>query len=992
MDTNIETSNMTEDSGAPKKPNILSRFLAFLRDTQNKISLSKSSYLFFCFIVPIALMYLIYVAKEIFPFGNGSVLVLDLSGQYVYFFEGLRNTVYGDGSMLYTFFRSLGGEFMGMYAYYLASPFSYIVALFPQSKMLEALLTIILLKVGCCGLSFGWYLHKNSKNHNKAVSVIFAVMYSLCAYAVVYQHNIMWIDALIWLPLITYGIEQLVKNGKYKLFVISLALCIMSNFYIGYMTCIYVMLYYFYFCFAHSKEEINPHNIKYPFIRSFVRIAVFSLIAVAISAFIILAAYYSLTFGKNEFTDPNWTFRTKFDFIDFFTKFLPGSYDTVRPKGLPFVYCGVLTLFLIPVYFMSGKISSREKIASLAFVVIFVLFFISSPFDLIWHGFQAPNWLNYRYSFMFCFFLLVLAYKGFGNLRASSPKLIFGICGALILFVAFCQKETFTTYVKSEEKLLVLETIWLTIILALVFAAILCLLIRQKKPKVRENITTILAIIVCIEFFCSSFTCLGQFGKDVGYTSYSKYNNQLEKLRPIVNEIKEKDTGFYRMEKTFYNKKNENMALGIRGLSNSTSTLNSEVITFMHYMGYMSRSHLTVYRGGNPVNDSILGIKYIIDNESSQKLSKLYDLTTTNGDCSAYYNEHALSIAYGVDPSVNEFKMKDYNTHFERLNALVKSMLGNDKAPNIFIPVSKNKINISHSAIKQSGSGLYINYQPKDSGTSGYITYTFTPLESGEYYFYPACKKNVASTLYINGKKYGEILGSETNSIVHLGNFESGKKVTLKLEIKESISLSSVYNSIWYFDEAAFEESFAQLKSNPQFNVTEYTEDNLIGNISTKSDSQTIMTTIPFDEGWQVYLDGKKVDTYKTLDALLAFDISSAGDHTLELKYCPTIYKVGGAVSIMGILIFALLCLLDLIFYFTKYRRSNSNRYASLGEKWVLEDFDETVDELPPPPLEEQEEVIEVIETIESQESFDNTEITDEESVEQNDGTDKGEL
>ena len=85
---------------------------------------SEYRYLGFAFLIPVILMYLLYVAMEIHPFGNGSVLVLDLNAQYVYFYEALRAWIYGDGSLLYSFGRSLGGEFMGIYAYYIASPFS----------------------------------------------------------------------------------------------------------------------------------------------------------------------------------------------------------------------------------------------------------------------------------------------------------------------------------------------------------------------------------------------------------------------------------------------------------------------------------------------------------------------------------------------------------------------------------------------------------------------------------------------------------------------------------------------------------------------------------------------------------------------------------------------------------------------------------------------------------------------------------------------------
>ena len=73
---------------------------------------SPDLYLALCFILPVVIMYLIYLSRQIHPFGDGSVLVLDLNGQYVYFFEALRNFVHGDASQLYSFSRALGGEFM----------------------------------------------------------------------------------------------------------------------------------------------------------------------------------------------------------------------------------------------------------------------------------------------------------------------------------------------------------------------------------------------------------------------------------------------------------------------------------------------------------------------------------------------------------------------------------------------------------------------------------------------------------------------------------------------------------------------------------------------------------------------------------------------------------------------------------------------------------------------------------------------------------------
>jgi len=924
---------------------------------QERISSSPYSYMLYCFLVPVAVMYFIYIAMEIHPFGDGSVLVLDLNGQYVSFYEALRSIIYGDGSMLYSFSRGLGGEFIGIYAYYIASPLSYIVALFPQSRILDALLTIILLKVGLCGLSFGFYLHKNSKQTNKPVVIALSVMYALCAYAVVYQNNIMWIDALIWLPLITYGIEQLIKNRKYKLFVISLSLCIMSNFYIGYMTCIYVALYYFYYSIAHPQSYLNPRGEKLHYLRSFIRITCFSLLAVAISAFIILGAYYSLGFGKTEFSNPNWSFKTKFDFLDFFTKFLPGSYDTVRPKGLPFVYCGVLTLILVPVYFLTKKISSREKIASLAFICVFILSFIARPLDLIWHGFQLPNWLNYRYSFMLCFFLLVLAYKGFGNLRSVSEKFILGICAFIILFVTVCDKLKFESYVESNEALLNLETVWLTIFATVAFLVTLCLLIRKKNPLTRENVAGILTVLVCVEIFCSGFACVNQHRNDVGgYTTaqatYSFYNTFIGDLRPIVNDITESDKGFYRAEKLVHKKKNDNMALGLKGISNSTSTLNAETIRFLNRMGYVATSNYSFYYGGNPVNDSLLGVKYIIDLQTSDKLDTYYEPYKTNGKYTAYYNPYALSLAFGVDSAVADFDMERYSSgyehHFQRMNALVTAMIGNDTLPNIFIPVDKSDITTQKSSdCMQSTLGSSITYSSSGDETDPYVTYTFIAPRSEEYYFYAPSKGSSSVKLTVNNADMGTYLSNDKKYIVPIGYFSEGEEVTIKLSLNEDeITLYSNYNYIWYIDRAAYETAFTALRNAPQFNITEYTDDNLKGNIATTAPTQMMQTTIPYDEGWKVYVDGDEVEIFKTLDALIAFNIDGDGEHTLEFKYSPKIYKVGAMISTVGIAVFVLLCILDTIFYFTIIKKKERDLCSNSESYWILEDFDKDCEEL----------------------------------------------
>ncbi len=898
---------------------------------QERISASPSSYLAFCFIVPVILMYLVYLAMEIHPFGDGSVLVLDLNGQYVYFFEAIRNMVYGEGSLLYSFFRALGGEFMGIYAYYLASPLSYIVALFPQAKILEAMLTILLLKVGLCGLSFGFYLHKHTTNPNRPVIVAFSVMYALSAFAVVHQNNLMWTDTIFWLPLLVYGLEQLILNRRYKLYVISLAMTLMSNYYIGYMACIFSVLYFFYYYFAQEKDVINPRRERAHFLRTGMRFALFSVLAAAIAGFVILAAYYSLTFGKNDFSSPSWAFRTNFKLLDFLTKFLPGSYDTVRPEGLPFVYCGLLAVILVPVYFMARPIRAREKVAAVLLIAAFVLSFWIRPLELVWHGFQRPNWLNHRYSFMFCFLFLCLAYRGFGHLKKVGEKFILGVCAFLVLFVAICEKMTFETYVTSDEKILALETVWLTVFAAVALLVLLCLIIRTDKEKHKKNFSAILAAVVCIEIFCSSLACVVAFDRDVMYSGYSGYNKFLSGIRPIVNRVKEEDTGFYRMEKLIHRSFNDNMALGIRGLSNSTSTLNADTLIFLEGLGYVSKSHLSQYRGGTPVSDSLLGLKYLIDAEESDEIAWFYDVAFLENGYDAYYNPYALSLAYGVDGRITDFDFSKYDLPFSRLNDLVGAMLGDDTAPLIFQPVATQETKSSNCEVSQTGNGT--TYTPVEDKKCTF-SYTLQATKEGHYYFYLPTSQNNVVALQVNGFGQGNYLGPDDSCIVDLGEYREGERIHVVLTLKENaVTVLNGYPYFWYFNESTFKEAFDRLQAQPQFKIGEdFSEDHLIGTIETNKENQLIQTTLAFDKGWKIYVDGKEVETFETLNALVAFHIDEAGSHTLEMRYRPVIYVLGWTVSTVGLSVFVLLCATEWVI---KKRRHNRPLFDAIDEPWL---------------------------------------------------------
>lgn len=875
----------------------------------------EHSYLFWAFFLPFAIMVLIYIAMEVYPFGTSSVLVLDLNGQYIGFFEALRDWVYGEGSLTYSFGRALGGEFLGIYAYYLASPLSYIVALFPKHSILEALFLMLTLKCGLSGLTFGFYLHKTRRGSKSAV-IMFSLMYALSAYAVVQQHNTMWIDNLILLPLIAIGIEELIKNRRYKLFTLSLALALLSNFYIGYMTCIFVLAYFFYYYFAHTAKDGNPLGEKYHFWRALLRTGVFSAIAIGISCVVLLPALYSLTFGKTTFSNPNFSPYQRFDFLDLISKLFPGSYDTVRPEGLPFVYCGTLALILLPFYFLSKKITVREKIASGIFLLFFVVSFNINTLDMIWHGFQRPNWLNYRYSFMFCFFVLVLAYKAFSDIRSIEPRSVLAVGSVLCIILFIIQKFDY-------ENMPDFGGIWLSLACVIVLTLAVVMLIRTKAF---ENTAMIVTVLVCLELFCAGLLNLISLDKDVVISNYASYHTYIDEIQPIIDEIKADDDSFYRMETTEHKKIVDPLCLGFRGFTNSTSTLNSETITFLARMGLSSRSHWSKYLGGTPVFDSLMGLKYLVAKQG-EEITSLYTLKTEDELYAAYENPYALPIAYTVssdvkgvyfsDPGDNTYydeendtyvsRYTEYNSPLERMNALVTAMLGSDEKIELFVPV---KIaDTAYDNINMSYTTGHRKYSPLNSNSAASIIWTLDAVGSNQIFCYFPSDYTREVTLKLNGASYGDYFANESYRIVSLGSFSDGDDVKLTMTLKgDDLYLMSGESYFYYLDEELFAEIMPRL-AECGFSIESYTEDHFVGTITGTAERRTVFTSIPYDKGWIVKVDGVAVETYEILDALIAFDIEP-GEHTLELTYRPDALVYGIVITAVS----SLLLLLIMIF------------------------------------------------------------------------------
>ena len=875
------------------------------------------AYLAVAFLCPALVLLAAYFAFGVYPFGGESVLVLDLNAQYVYFFGALRRVLHGDASLFYSFSRALGGEFLGIFAYYLASPLSFLVALFPADNILDALLVIFTLKCGLCSLTLAYYLEAHNIGTRPA-RIIFGALYALSGYGMIYQHNTMWIDCMMLLPLVALGIEKLIAEKKYLLFTLSLGLAIFSNFYIGYMMCIFCFIYFFY---AYFCIDTNPLGEKKHFLRALLRMGLFSAIAVGLAACIILPTYYSLGFGKTTFSNPTYGYQPRFDLIDLAAKLFLNAYDTVRPEGLPILYCGMLTLLFVPLFFIAKKVPLREKVGTGALIGIFVLSFSIDAVDKFWHGMQAPNWLNYRYSFMLIFILIVAAAKAFREVRSFTAAQIGGVCGGLFLLALNVQKLSIDNMHESDLDRDLL-CIWLSILFIAVYAAVVSLF---KSRHYRHAAHSVLAVIVCAELLLSSVVSICYLDDDVVCSTRKSYLDNKHRYEDSVNYILENDDGFYRFDKTKHALIDTPMALGIRGFTNSTSTLNRETIDFLRYMGLASKSHWSKYLGATAPFDTLLGVKYVIvdgDYDIPDTYVHVYDGKETG----VYENPDALSIAYAVNGALKDFHLaypSDYKdgladgkyekftapyTPPERMNRMTAAMLGEEGERRMFVPIED--VETRDTNLNSSYIAEHTKYAPINESASATLYYTISVPADGIVYMYLPSDYPRECTLTVGGADKGTVMGNETNRMIALGSFRAGETVTVGLTLKDkNLYIRADEPYFWQVDDAVYTETAAALGEH-QLNITKWSETRFEGTLSATDARTTVFTSIPYDANWRVTVDGEAVETCKLLDALVGFDVTP-GEHTVVIRYVPRQFYLGLCITCAAALLLLIIILLD---------------------------------------------------------------------------------
>ena len=779
-------------------------------------------------ILPIVIMLIVYIFNHIYPFGDNIVAMGDGYNQYPGMLNNFLNILKGKENLFYTFKGLLGFNTYATLVYYTFNITNIFGLLF--SNVMQFYNFIVIFKIMLCSLTMFIYLNYVRK---RKINYLFSICYALSTYNLLYYFNYMWFDSIILLPIVMMGIEKIFKEDSYLLYVVNLSCTIIFNFYIGYMICIFSVIYFIY------KSIIKGFNksriFKYLF---------YSLLSGLISAFALVPVVLELLNGKAELISEFAKDYFKFDLdgISTFYKLTFASFSNGDLEyGTPNVYVSLFVYINALLYFFNSRIKLKERLASLGVCLFFLLSVSFNLLDYFWHMMSMPIFYPVRYSFIFSFFLIYLGFRNFIRYDKKNWKFNLGFYTLFVVMIGIGFVTSGNLDIDERQNLMA-KLIYLGISFVFMFYYIFMLNHKEFKKYI--------VYVVIIELGFNAFLT---FKNSANESTYSKFINNYNFSNESISKIEDNDlyrTGFY--DRTILN---NGLLHEYNEVSYFSSVRNSNVFKYAkNVLGItVSDNCSSKYYYNNPIVNSLLGIKYIISNQDVDYYKEYKD--------NIYLNEDATSFGFLTTNKILELK---YNDDFvSNMNNLVKTINNNDK--NIIKEIDAGNKTISCNKKKNfcifNGDDNYVLYQYMAKNDE-FIFLNNDNYSKNEYEFY--LNDNITE---IQNKGF---------LLLH-----SGDKIKFKITVDKK---SYDYNIHLYSINYNVYKEFVNNINNKKMIVNNYYDDHhFTAKVNVKDDT-LLYTSIANDKGWKIYVDGTLTNPASIYDAVIGLDLTE-GEHLIEFKY-----------------------------------------------------------------------------------------------------------
>jgi len=831
-----------------------------------------NGYIWLAFFASAALMLFMWFCNQMIPFGDRTILRIDLYHQYGPLFAELYERLVAGRSFLYSWNSGLGGGFLGNFFNYLSSPTGLLMLLFGHENMPEAIGAMVLAKCAFASGAFAYMLRKVHGKNDPSIAA-FGVLYSFCSWFIAYYWNVMWVDAMALLPLVMLGIYYIVHKRRFMLYTVTLAITLVTSYYMGYMVCIFSVLFFLvtYFSAHDSAESLQPAADGQKkclkdnrFLRTGGIFAFASVLAGALAAFALLPVFMSLRSSSATSGSFPSDFGSNFQIFDFLVNHfadLNPDWHGSGPGKLPHAYSGVAAMLLAPLYLIAPKIKGREKVAHVLLLIFMYFSFNTNVLNYVWHAMHFPNDLPYRFSFLYSFLLLWIAYKVFIHLRDIPLRAIVAVGGFAALFAVMAEKLGSQNIQDGTT-----ENVGATIMITLAFIAAYTLVFTalRRTPQAKAASLTMLMLCCVITEVCAA---------DVKNFEVShikaNYTPDLKHFQQLKAELDAGDKSFFRMELTDSRTLMDPCWYDYRGVSTFSSMAYERTANLESRLGLHSNFINSYnYNPQTPVYNAMHGLKYLVENQNhgsnagSSYLPVLSPLIYrerpefTRERFTVFENRYTLPVAFWASDSLRQWDTVSGSDPFVKQGDFW-NLAGAGEGVFNRLSFRLRDDYYGENGVSVSTSEQYVSYSGKPADTTVTLPFVIEVEEAQNAYI--MADWNNVSAIHIHKPEGGYAARHATQAVWDIGMVtpEEPLSVDILLHDKNAPANSGFYVYVYGLNMDAFAEGWETL-SRGGLDVTKYSDTMLEGNITAPKDG-LLYTSIPYDEGWQVSIDGKRV-------------------------------------------------------------------------------------------------------------------------------------
>lgn len=832
--------------------------------------------------------------------GKNTVMTGDLFLQLVPCQKMAVNHLLNGEKWTYSWNLFMGQNTTLLYAFDAMSPFTLLFLLIPDIVLATEI--IIILKVSMSAFCFCLFLQRGMKEEGVRI-LFFSICYAMCAYQFQFFRVYSMMDIIYLLPLVMLALLHFIRTKKAFPLIIVYALSFVVHFYNGFLIGIFSGLAFLGILIY--QNGITFLKKTWPLI---VKYAVSVLSAILLSLMILLPAIYFVVMNASG-NDGNFINPKVLPTDCLYAMFL-GRGDTFD-VDIPYLYCGLPVLLLVPFYFINKKIKLKERLVSLSILFVFLLTLFILPVYQFLHLFNRPDGYTVRYVSLWVFVLVILACRQSKYLSDISIRKVIAMIGFCIVAYYVSNLLNHTIFDEPTTQmtlpLFLINTVFLVAWGGIVWS--------WKKGKDRFSILFVAMFCIMLECGSNAYLML----KSVEFIPEADIDSVDEQLETVIQEIKQQDPMPQRIACANSYLLGQGMLYDYMSTGGFSSARKMDMFYLMAKLGENVTAFAIMQNGATDVTEMLFGVKYrvVIDDPELR--------VEGQSNLSYAVNEQTLGFGYLVSDDVLTLPTLNKNA-FRNQNIILSAFTGTDC--NVYVRADNVSISENGATLWMTGDEYLvknetnggigtIDYEiPSDRYSEAYALF----MQSGE------DETEVIEHFFVRGllsKLYVVSFGDQR--ACHDSHRDLMRETAIvQMEQQEQTFNVALYNvdttqsdvgyrqALFYYQDDAELDRVYQNLANHQWELQEFDNTYIKSTVSASEEYPVLFTSIPYDEGWHCYVDGVETTPVALLENAFLGVVLTPGEHVVELEYIAPGEYEGIGLAVIGLILAALILLWDL--------------------------------------------------------------------------------